>query len=162
VCLCLPFCEIAGFLFHACACVPSFLPQHTYTPHEHIHTHHSCKYKRIHTRACKSNPTTHASHAHTGPVDAAYKAIDSLVRVETELTDYSGMCIGFVFMNVHVSGYVCVCACACKQRQFLGSCMRDVDCLPCECVLGVVRSRILHKLMQGRSVQLLGNRGGCM
>jgi hypothetical protein len=26
---------------------------------------------------------------HAGPVDAAYKAVDSLVKVEAELTDYS-------------------------------------------------------------------------
>lgn len=28
-------------------------------------------------------------HTHTGPVDAAYKAIDGLVRVDAELVDYS-------------------------------------------------------------------------
>jgi len=40
-----------------------------------------------------THPRTHASTQTppktTGPVDAAYKAIDSLVRVDTELLDYT-------------------------------------------------------------------------
>ncbi len=43
-----------------------------------------------------------------GPVDAAYKAIDSLVRVEAELVDYSVSSVTQVGAM-----YVSVCVCPC-------------------------------------------------